>query len=173
MLSRDPIFAPQYGLYSHRVGDVWLAGGASNTGGKVLLNFFSAKQISELSQHIDPAEPSGLDYYPLLGKGERFPISDPNLAPKLEPRPDSDVLFLQGILEGIAGIEALAYRRMSELGGPGLRSLRSVGGGAQNEVWTEIRRRKLGVSFQPALSEEAAAGAARLALQGAISGKFL
>jgi D-ribulokinase len=34
-------------------------------------------------------------------------------------------------------------------------------------VWTEIRKRRLVVPFLPVLSEEAAAGAARLALSGA------
>ncbi len=29
MLSDKPLFAPEYGLYSHRIGDLWLAGGAS------------------------------------------------------------------------------------------------------------------------------------------------
>jgi hypothetical protein len=36
------------------------------------------------------------------------------------------------MLEGIAGIEALGYRRLKELGAPALRSVRSVGGGARN-----------------------------------------
>jgi sugar (pentulose or hexulose) kinase len=67
----------------------------------------------------------------------------------------------------------LAYGRLAELGGPALKSLRSVGGGAANPVWTEIRQRRLGVPFLPALSEEAAAGTARLALQGAIAAGVL
>lgn len=168
VLSEKPIFAPRYGLYSHRIGDRWLAGGASNTGGKVLAHFFPDSRISQLSDRIDPTKPSGLDYYPLVGKGERFPVADPDLAPRLEPRPDDDATFLHGIFEGIAAIEALGYERLAELGGPRLRSLRSVGGGAANPVWAEIRKRKLGVPFLRALSEEAAVGAARLALQGAL-----
>ena len=48
--------------------------------------------------------------------------------------------------------------------------MRSVGGGAKNAAWTAIRQRKLGVPFLAALSEEAAAGAARLALAGAREG---
>ena len=44
---------------------------------------------------------------------------------------------------------------------------RSVGGGAANPAWTDIRQRKLGVDFLPTLSDEAAAGTARLALKGA------
>ncbi|RVC71805.1 carbohydrate kinase, partial [Mesorhizobium sp. M4A.F.Ca.ET.022.05.2.1] len=59
------------------------------------------------------------------------------------------------------------YRRLAELGSPKLTSVRSVGGGAANAAWTAIRQRKLGVDFVPALSDEAAAGTARLALRGA------
>ena len=173
VLSDKPIFAPQYGLYSHRIGDRWLAGGASNTGGKVLAHYFSDGGIAELSKAIDPATPSGLDYYPLVGRGERFPVADPDLSPRLEPRPDDDAKFLHGIFEGIAGIEALGYERLAELGGLTLKSLRSVGGGAANPVWIEIRHRRLGVPFLSALSEEAASGTARLALQGAIAAGVL
>ena len=99
--------------------------------------------------------------------GERFPIADPSLQPRLLPRPDSDADYLKAMLEGIAAIEALGYQRLAELGAPKLTSVRSVGGGAANAAWTEIRRRRLGVDFLPALSDEAAAGTARLALTGA------
>ena len=33
LLSDRPIFAPEYGIYSHRILGQWLAGGASNSGG--------------------------------------------------------------------------------------------------------------------------------------------
>ena len=120
----------------------------------------------ELTETIDPGRPTGLDYYPLVKPGERFPIADPDLPPRLEPRPADDSTFLQAMLEGMAAIEALAYRRLTEFGAPALRSVRSVGGGARNPAWTHIRQHKIGVPFLPALSEEAAAGAARLAWQG-------
>ena len=42
LLSATPVFAPQFGVYSHRIGDQWLAGGASNSGGGVLASLFSA-----------------------------------------------------------------------------------------------------------------------------------
>jgi sugar (pentulose or hexulose) kinase len=167
VLCEKPLFAPKYGIYSHRIGDAWLAGGASNTGGKVLAHFFPVERIVELSQSIDPDRPTGLDYYPLIGTGERFPIADAGLAPRLDPRPADDALFLQAMLEGIAAIERRGYRQLADLGGPALRSVRSVGGGARNPVWTAIRARQLRVPFFEALSEEAAAGTARLALQGA------
>jgi sugar (pentulose or hexulose) kinase len=167
MLSDKPLFAPEFGLYSHRIGDMWLAGGASNTGGAVLAAHFSNDRTAELSEQIDPASDTGLDFYPLLKPGERFPVADPAFMPRMEPRPTEDAEFLKAIFEGIAGVERLAYERLVSLGSPALGSIRTVGGGAKNGVWTEIRKRRLVVPFLPVLSEEAAAGAARLALSGA------
>ncbi|WP_407180990.1 FGGY-family carbohydrate kinase [Bradyrhizobium sp. STM 3562] len=167
LLSSAPIFAPEFGIYSHHILGVWLAGGASNTGGKVLAHFFDPDSLRRLSAAIDPSRPSGLDYYPLLSPGERFPIMDPSLPPRLEPRPAQESEFLKGLLEGIAAIEQLGYQRLEEFGAPKLKSVRSVGGGSANPHWTSIRRRLLGVPFLAAASGEAAAGAARLALAGA------
>ncbi len=169
MLADAPIFAPEYGIYSHRIGNAWLAGGASNTGGGVLAQFFDGAAIADLSRRIDPSADSGLDYYPLPRAGERFPINDPGLAPRLTPRPADDAEFLHGLLEGIARIESLGYRHLAKLGAPPLRSIRSVGGGAGNPAWTAIRQRLNPVPFLPVLSEEAAMGTALLALQGAES----
>lgn len=173
ILSDRPISAPQFGIYSHRLGDTYLAGGASNSGGKVLAQHFPVARIVELSKKIDPATETGLDYYPLPAPGERFPIADPALPPRLEPQPADDADYLKAMLEGIAAIEALGYRRLAELGAPRLTSVRSVGGGAANPAWTAIRQRKLGVALVPALSEEAAAGTARLALMGASAARLL
>lgn len=167
MLSEQPLFAPEYGLYSHRIGDLWLAGGASNSGGGVLSAHFSDVQLMELSRHIDASKPLGLDYYPLLKPGERFPVNDPALQPLMTPRPENDVQFLQAILEGIAAIEKRAYDLLQSLGSPPLASIRTVGGGAKNSAWTAIRARQLNVPFLSVASDEAAAGTARLALEGA------
>jgi sugar (pentulose or hexulose) kinase len=68
-------------------------------------------------------------------------------------------------LEGIARIEALGYQRLADLGGPALGTVRTVGAGARNAAWTAIRRRTLGVDLTIARSEEAATGAAMLALR--------
>lgn len=167
MLSDKPLFAPEYGLYSHRIGERWLAGGASNSGGAVLAKYFSPAQMRDLSAEIDPDAPLGYDYYPLVKEGERFPINDPELQPRLEPRPLKDAQFLQALLEGITAVEVLGYQRLKELGAPDLKSLRTVGGGAQNPTWTAIRQRVLPVPFLAPSSHDAAAGTARLALAAA------
>ena len=165
-LADRPLFDKQCGVYSHRLGDLWLPGGASNSGGAALGTFFDATEIQQLTPKLRPEQATGLDYYPLPGKGERFPISDPQKASITEPRPEDDAVFLQGLLEGVAKIEALAYDKLQALGAPALNSVLTVGGGAANPAWTRIRRAKLGVEVEPALISEAAFGAARLAMKG-------
>jgi sugar (pentulose or hexulose) kinase len=163
LLSDRPIFAPALGIYSHRLGDTWLAGGASNCGGKTLLQFFTPDQLSTLEASLEPSKPTGTDFYPLPSVGERFPVSDPNLAPRLTPRPTDDAVFLQGIYEAFARVEQTGFAKLAELGGPALRSVRHAGGGSKSVAWMTLRAKSLGVPLAPAWCEEAAAGAARLA----------
>lgn len=166
LLSAHPVFAPDFGIYSHRIGEQWLAGGASNSGGGAIANFFSNDDLARLTPLLGPNHPTGLDYYPLPKHGERFPTNDPFFAPRFDPRPADDRMFLQEILEGIAHIEAEAYAKLAELGAAKLVSIRTTGGGASNAVWTKIRLRALGVPERPSLSEHAAIGTARLAWRG-------
>jgi sugar (pentulose or hexulose) kinase len=166
LLSARPVFAPDFGIYSHRIGDQWLAGGASNTGGAAIGAHFSKEDVARLTPLLDPDHPTGLDYYPLPRPGERFPVNDPNLQPRLTPRPADERVFFQAILESIARIEAEAYAKLGELGASPLASIRSAGGGAANPAWTRIRLKALGVPEKPSLSEHAAVGTARLAWRG-------
>jgi sugar (pentulose or hexulose) kinase len=166
VLAAQPIFAADQGVYSHRLGERWLAGGASNTGGAALQMHFTAAEMERLTPRLRPEEPTGLDYYPLPKPGERFPIADPSLQARVNPRPAEDDRFFQGLLEGIASVEALAYQRLALLGAPPLRRVISVGGGARNEAWTLIRQRILDVPVTVAEQTEACYGAALLALQG-------
>jgi hypothetical protein len=173
ILSDKPLFAPEYGLYSHRLGNRWLTGGASNSGGKVLAKYFTPERIAELSAKIDPGKPTGFDYYPLAKPGERFPVNDPELLSRMNPRPLDEARFLQAMLEGITGIEVLGYQRLKQLGAPKVKSLRTVGGGAQNATWTAIRQHALLVPLLPPASLQAAAGTARLALSAARTADLL
>ena len=166
LLSEKRLDAAQYGIYSHRFGNMWLAGGASNSGGAVLGSYFSDVQLQMLSTRIHPETDSGLDYYPLLKPGERFPVNDPDLLPRLTPKPQDDVQFLQGMLEGISRIEAQGYRLLQSLGATPLVSVLTAGGGAANTAWTSMRTRYLGVSVQTSHQADAAYGAALLAAGG-------
>jgi sugar (pentulose or hexulose) kinase len=163
LVSDKPVFCSQLGVYSHRLGDTWLAGGASNSGGQVLLKYFDTARLQQMTALLQPGTPTGLDYYPLARPGERFPRNDPEQQPRLEPRPDNDVQFFQAMLEGIAEIEAEGYRTLSRLGAPALTKVFTAGGGSSNPAWRKIREHKLGVPVVIAEHSEASYGAALLA----------
>ncbi|MEA5487257.1 MULTISPECIES: FGGY-family carbohydrate kinase [Pseudanabaena] len=165
VLSDRPINDPSYGIYSHRfehpeLGCLWLVGGASNVGGAVLRQFFTDSELQEFSDRIDPQIASSLDYYPLTKIGDRFPINDPLLVPRLEPRPDDPIEFLHGLLESMARIEAKGYQLLQKLGASPIQRIYTAGGGAKNQVWTKIRDRLLQISMQQSQQPEAAYGAA-------------
>ena len=71
----------------------------------MLKQYFSSEQLQQLSSRIDPSQPTGLDYYPLAKPGERFPVNDPQLQPRLTPRPNDDAAFLQGTLRDVCSGE--------------------------------------------------------------------
>ncbi|MEA5422382.1 FGGY-family carbohydrate kinase [Synechococcus sp. CCY9202] len=162
--SAVPVRAP--GVSCHRLAGRWLVGGASNAGAGILRRFFDDATIEALSRQIDPGRPSGLDLLPLPGTGERFPVDDPDLRPRLDPRPVSDALYLQALLEGLTAIERAGWQRLATLGLPPVRRVITLGGGARNPQWRALRQQRLGrtVLNRPALS--AALGMARLARQG-------
>lgn len=166
LLSTTRVESGAYGVYSHWYGNLWLAGGASNAGGRVLRQHFADHELEELSRCIDPETDSGLDYYPLPAPGERFPYNDPAMPPRLTPRPPERHRFLHGLLEGLARVEAMGYARLQELGATPLKSVTSSGGGARNPVYTRLRARRLGVPVTLAAQQEAAYGAACLARDG-------
>ncbi len=165
LLSNTRVEDTSSGIYSHRLGDLWLTGGASNTGGRVLKHFFTNEELKGLSEKININYRSNLDYYPLLKPGERFPINDPTFAPKLDPIPDNKVEFLQGLLESMAKIEALGYTKLQALGATPVTQVYTAGGGAKNENWTKIRQHYLQVPVKVSSQTEAAYGTALLAKQ--------
>lgn len=169
IVSEQAVFSPTDGVYSHRLWDKWLAGGASNTGGAVLLKYFSRNKLDAMTPQLQPEKPTHLDYYPLVSVGERFPVANPKQEPCLEPRPADDVIFFQGIMESIARIEAEGYKRLQNLGTPYPQTLYTMGGGANNAAWTTIRQRTIGVKMQTPQHTEAAYGTALLAKRGFLS----
>lgn len=169
LLSETRVDAAKFGIYSHRYGNLWLTGGASNAGGGVLRQYFSDTRLVELSSQLDCSTDSDLDYYPLPRKGERFPYYDPELLPRLTPRPDDDAQFLHGILQGLSKIEHDGYALLAQHNATPLREVCTVGGGAKNACWAQIRQRLLGVPVSLAQHTEAAYGSALLARNAAVA----
>ena len=152
------------GISNHKILGNWLCGGASNAGAAILLDVFNLEYIKELSQQINPYNSTGLELLPLSKKGERFPIDDPNLEPKLEPRPVSDSLYLHALLEGLAKIEARGWQKLHELGADLPKQIITIGGGAKNIAWKKIREREIGIPIK-ICNRPPAAGVASIALQ--------
>ncbi len=168
LLSTRRVAAPAFGVYSHRWGDLWLASGASNAGGAALRALFSDAEIAALSARIDPETDSALDLYPLPARGERFPVNDPEMAPRLTPRPADDAAYLHALLQGLARIEAAGYSRLVDLGATPVTEILSAGGGARNPVYTRLRARAAGLPVRPAACTEASYGAACLASHASV-----
>jgi D-ribulokinase len=167
LLSDKPVFAPDFGIYSHRIGDQWLAGGASNTGGaaigQVLLEgrsraphaaarSRSRRRASTIIRYRNPASASR-QRSQLPAAARTTSLGRPRLLPGHSRRHRS-------------AIEAEAYAKLGELGASPLISIRTAGGGASNPAWTKMRLKALGVPERPSLSEHAAVGTARLAWRG-------
>lgn len=163
VISETPINDSAHGIYSQPYGNHWLVGGASNSGGAVLRYYFSDEEMSALSEKLNPNISTNLNYYPLLKTGERFPINNPDLAPRIQPKVEDDAVFFQGLLEGITEIEHAGYKLLEQLGAPYPTSIQTTGGGNINKVWQQIRENKLGVPVVAAEHTDAAYGTALLA----------
>ena len=174
LISEKPIFNVKFGVYSHRLGDQWLVGGASNSGGAVLLHYFDLDEIKQRVSILEqPRErliwqnQDNPDYYPLSKTGERFPIANPALLARLPKRnanaSDTEKnQFLLNLLQGLANVEQLCYQQLEALGAAPLKRLYSVGGGTRNRVWMAHRKMYLNTLFTQADSLDAAFGVTRL-----------
>ena len=133
------------GVTTHRVCGDWICGGASNAGCGVLSQFFSDLEIKELRRQINTSTTTSLNLLPLNSRGERFPINDPFLEPVLEPRPVSDLLYLQALFEGLARIELKGWERLHQLTGSLPKRIITVGGGSNNPQWRRIREKIINI----------------------------
>jgi len=140
-----------------------LVGGASNAGGAALRRHFSDAEIVALSKKIVPTKKLDLGYVPLVTSGERFPVCDPDLRPRFDPRPHHDETFIQGILESLVRVEHQGYLALHSSGAPAPLKISAVGNGTKNSAWIGIRKRVLPAPLPKALFNDPASGAAILA----------
>ena len=155
------------GVYSHRLEDNWLVGGASNAGCRVLREFaFTNEELEQLSTGLDAAATNTKGIYPLVAPGERFPNNDASKEPVLPPRDGDRASVLADLLVGIADVERLGYAALKERGTSPLKAVATAGGGARNPQWAALRSNLLGVDVVRAANSDAAFGAAVLALRG-------
>ncbi len=178
VISDVPIFSSKFGIYSHRLKNNWLVGGASNSGGAVLTNSFSILEITVLISAIQLSKlnlpgTEQIAYYPLTKIGERFPIADSNLQPTMPLKPTQKFNihapsieyqhYFLGLIHGLIHVERLAYEKLQALGCYPNR-IYAVGGGLQNKLWMSLRAERLQNTFKLSdpTSREAAFGVTRL-----------
>lgn len=161
LAAEHPLNQLAAGIYSHRLNALWLPGGASNSGGAALLKHFSVAEMQRLTPNLQPDQPSGKLCYPLPRPGERFPLNAPSFSGSEISEFDPSKRF-QMLLEGLCYIEAWGYARLQE-GGTVLREVFSLGGGASNGSWMQMRANVLDRPVLIPECAEAALGATMLA----------
>jgi len=123
-------------------GSRCFVGGASNSGGGVLRQFFKAiSSLRSLSRQNRPQPAAASSSSRCRGRGERFPVDDARSAAGGWSRPCERLPVLQGLLEGMAQIEAEAATvagawRLQRSGGCHPR-----GGGQQSPIWRRLSSR--------------------------------
>ena len=153
------------GAYSHRLRpDLWLPGGASNSGGGVLTALQPGGDLAGLDAVA--TIPSGHAAYPLARPGERFPVADPSFAGFGLPIETGAVLHA-AILEGVAFVIRLGVERLVEAGVPAPATLRLTGGGARSTVWPRLIATVTGLPVTAAPAADADLGAALIAAAAA------
>lgn len=167
MLTKQPFFDHASGIYSHRLWDRWLVGGASNAGGASLLTHFSLPEIELISHQLVGRSLLHTHYYPLPKDriGERFPINDPYMCAKLTPALSTADMKLQAMLEGLVEIEQLGWEKLVQCTHQPITRLFATGGGTKNPAWAGLRKRLLPYAHHPVYSDMAAMGSAMLALK--------
>ena len=166
VLNDEPVNSYQEGIYSHKINQQWLVGGASNAGTTILRSLFNDNELQEYSAALDFNNPTGLSYYPIPKSGERFPVYNPEQPCMLSPRPENNVVFLQGILESLTTIEKASYQALLDKGVKPIKRLFTIGGAINNKKWMDYRENELGFQTATAISTEACFGTALLAQQG-------
>lgn len=178
VISDVPVFSTEFGIYSHRLKNNWLVGGASNSGGAVLTEQFSMTEITALISAIQISklnlpETEQMAYYPLTKIGERFPIADSNLQPTMPSKPTQKMnlqapsieyqRYFLSLIHGLIQVEQLAYEKLQALGCHP-KQIYAVGGGVQNKLWMSLRAERLQNAFKLSypMSREAAFGVTRL-----------
>jgi len=146
----------------------WLVGGASNLGGRCV-GEVAAGDYARLDREALSLIPTGVRCYPLYGRGERFPFSDPEAEPFFRGNIFGGRLY-PALMEGEAYGERLCYQRLAELGCPLGPTVRATGGAAKSRVWLKIRASILGRTLEVPEVLTSAMGSAVIAAAGEMGG---
>ena len=170
LISKQPHASAQHGIYSHRLGDTWLVGGASNAGGAVYQQRFLPEQLSQLSQQLAGISNPQLARYPLTQVGERFPIADARFPASRFDDLTDEMAFIS-ITEGLVALEQAAYDQFHKMGLP-IKRIFSIGGGLRNQAWQLRRMAQFGDTLAPLPDPDAPTNTAAFGVTRLITDHF-
>ena len=139
-LSRNKLLDESGRIYCHKYPDGhWLPGGASNAGAEIIRKKFAGKeQRIEEKLKVSKILTHGF-VYPSIRVGERLPIASQDFRPFNTLQDQSEIMFYQACLEGIAFTEAMVFDLIRSLGGTAQGSLFAMGGTTKSSVGLQIR----------------------------------
>ena len=152
------------GVYSHRAPDgAWLPGGASSSGAGALEAAFEGRDLDELDRRAAEHERTRVLAYPLVSRGERFPVVAPDAEAFVVGSPADDGEHMAALMQGVALVERLCFEALARLGAATDGELSTTGGGSRNRRWCQLRADALGRPVRLPEQSESAFGMAILA----------
>ncbi|SFR50320.1 FGGY-family carbohydrate kinase [Thiomicrospira sp. ALE5] len=170
LLSEQPLASAQHGIYSHRLNQAWLVGGASNAGGAIYTTRFDTPRLTQLSQQLKGIANPDIARYPLAQIGERFPIADPNF-PASDFSDLNDELAFISMTEGLVKLEQAVYNQLNQMGAT-ISRIFSIGGGIQNQAWQARRMDIFGDKLAPLPNPDAPHNSAAYGVTRLITDQF-
>ena len=129
---------PTGAVYSHRAphGDLWLPGGASGTGARVITALFRGQDLDALTERARQVRDVPL-CYPLAEHGERFPFVEPEARGFLGDGPlptgpdevDDPARMFAAVCTGVAHVERLCFDLLDGAGADVSGPVSFTGGG--------------------------------------------
>lgn len=160
------------GLYSHRLpGGRWLPGAACGGGGGWVREEFPGEDLAALDRAASAHLPSSALAYPGRVR-ERFPFVTTGPVELGLPEPSEPAARFAARLQGTAFLERLALEHLDHLCGPSSGGVRTTGGGARSDLWTQLRADVVGRPYLRPERADAALGAAVLAAGAVVHGSL-
>ena len=162
-VSETLVHDPQGVVYCHRhPSGKWLPGGASNVGGACIKSLFPNADLEQLDREVASRPLTRNLCYPLVEVGERFPFQSSRADGFYDPV-ENDLERYLSLLQGVAIVEKWCFQRIEQLGVEVRPPIFTTGGGANSDVWNQIRANVLQLPLARSRSTDPAFGVAVLA----------
>ncbi len=158
---------PQKRIYCHRHPEGWwMPGGASNTGAEWISAQFPHGDLAAMDRAASCCFPTGLIWYPLVRKGERFPFLNGDAVGFMEGAAQNEIYRFAAGLEGTAMLERLAFELVQSVNAPLVDPIIVTGGASRSDIWVKLRATVLNHTLVRPIVSETYMGAAVLAAAG-------